>query len=129
MRAGIRIPCHPPIFQRAAILCGPYVRFKCSLAFRMRKPCLPSQSLRIFLALSIVALSCLAGCGKLRTWLKPENPHSVTIGWTPAKPPVAGYNVYRESQFSGAIKLTTRIVSGTQYTDKTVVADRTYSYY
>lgn len=97
----------------------------------MRNPSLSSRSLRIFFLFFVLALSSLAGCGKLRSLLKPnepENPHSVTIQWTPGKTPVAGYNVYRESQFSGPIKLTTRIVSGTQFTDKNVVAGQTYSY-
>jgi hypothetical protein len=97
----------------------------------MRKPSPSSRSLHVFLLLSALALLLLAGCGKLRSlfaFKEPENPHSVTIQWTPGKTPAAGYNVYRESQFSGPIKLTTRIVSGTQYTDKTVEAGRTYSY-
>jgi hypothetical protein len=98
----------------------------------MRKPCPSSRSLHLFLLVSVVALSFLAGCGKLRrlfAFQEPENPHSVTVQWTPGKTPVAGYNVYRESQFSGPIKLTTRIVSGTQYTDKTAQGGRTYSYF
>ncbi len=60
---------------------------------------------------------------------EPDNPHSVTISWTASKSLVAGYNVYREYQLSGPVRLTLRLVSGTQYTDKTVAAGRTYSYY
>ena len=37
--------------------------------------------------------------------------------------------MYRESPPSAAVKLTTGLVSGTQYTDKTVEAGHTYLYY
>ncbi len=85
--------------------------------------------LRALFLFSILSLSLLAGCGRIRRWFTPANPHSVTIGWTAGNSSIAGYNVYRESQFSGAIRLTTRTVPGTQYTDKSVEAGRTYSYY
>ena len=81
---------------------------------------------------SFVALSLFAGCGKLRsgnTQKESDKPHSVTITWTASKSQVVGYNVYRESQPSGPVKLTTRVVSGAQYTDETVEAGHTYSYY
>jgi hypothetical protein len=100
----------------------------------MRKPLHSSLGLSGFCLISIVGLSLLAGCGKLRNWYphaqkKPDNPHSVTIGWTASPAPVAGYNVYRASPPNGPIKLTVRIVSALQYTDKTVEAGHTYSYY
>jgi len=81
-----------------------------------------------------VALSLLAGCGKLRsgsthTQKESGNPHSVTITWTASKTAVAGYNVYRLSPPSGPVKLTNGIAYGTQYTDSTVEAGQTYSYY
>jgi fibronectin type 3 domain-containing protein len=99
----------------------------------MKTPFHSSLALRGFCVFSFVAVSLLAGCGKLRSWYphkEAENPHAATIGWTASVSPVAGYNVYRESQPSGPVnKLTTRIVSGTQYTDKTVEAGHTYSYY
>jgi hypothetical protein len=90
------------------------------------------RALSFFFLLSFILLSSLAGCGKLRGFFShaaPENPHFVTIAWTPGKTPVAGYNVYREFQFSGPIRLTVRIVEGTQYIDRTVEGGRTYSYY
>ena len=84
--------------------------------------------------LPLAALLLLAGCGKLRNWyearMESRIPHSVTITWSAGNPPVAGYNVYREGQSSGnAIKLTVRLVEGTQYTDNTVQGGRIYSYY
>jgi fibronectin type 3 domain-containing protein len=99
----------------------------------MRKLIHPSPALRGFLLFFFVALSVFAGCGKLRNLYAPvqkesDNPHSVTIGWSAGNSPVAGYNVYRASPPSGPVKLTLRIVSGTQYVDRTVQAGHTYSY-
>jgi fibronectin type 3 domain-containing protein len=85
------------------------------------------------LVLSLAVLSLLGGCGKLRNWYEARKesraPHSVTIAWNASNPPVAGYNVYRESQSGSATKLTVRIVEGTQYTDNAVQAGQIYSYY
>jgi hypothetical protein len=87
--------------------------------------------LRAFLVLGFVALSLVTGCGKVRSWFhrEPPNPHAVTIGWAASPTPVAGYNVYRASPPGGPAKLTLRMVTGLQYTDNTVEAGRTYSYY
>jgi fibronectin type 3 domain-containing protein len=76
----------------------------------------------------------LTGCGRVRRFIsrfhfEHENYRSVTIGWTAATPPVVGYNVYREYQFSGPIRLTQQIVQGTQFIDKTAIAGHTYTYY
>ena len=101
-------------------------------AVRMRKTIHPSQALRGFCRFSLVALSLLAGCGKLRSLnaqKEQDNPHSATITWVASVSPVEGYSVYRESPPSAAVKLTTGLVSGTQYTDKTVEAGHTYLYY
>ena len=95
----------------------------------------PAHTLRIVRALCILGLllaPLFSGCGKLRglfTPSAPENPHFVTITWNPSEAPVAGYNVYREYQYSGAVRLTPRIVVQTQYVDGTVLAGRTYEYY
>jgi uncharacterized protein len=78
-----------------------------------------------------VALSLLTGSGKLRNLYaqkEPAKPHSVTIRWMPSVSRVAGYNVYRASPPNGPVKLTPKIVSGTQYIDKAVEAGRTYTY-
>jgi hypothetical protein len=91
-----------------------------------------SPFLRGFCVFFFAALCLLAGCGKLRGGnvpREPDNPHSATITWGASVSAVAGYNVYRESQPGSAVKLTPRIVSGTQYTDKTVEAGHTYSYF
>jgi fibronectin type 3 domain-containing protein len=56
------------------------------------------------------------------------NSHSVTIGWTASTSPVAGYNVYRAAPPGAPVKLTIRLVSGTQYTDRNVEAGHTYTY-
>ena len=100
----------------------------------MRKSLHSRESLHRFSLLAVAALSLLAGCGKLRSWYTPaqketDNPHSVTITWTASKSPVAGYNVYRLSTSGTPVKLTNGIVLGTQYTDRTVEAGHTYSYY
>jgi len=98
----------------------------------MKEPFHSSPALWGFWLFFLVALSFVAGCGKLRgssAQKEPDNPHSATITWAASVSSVAGYNIYRESQPGGAVKLTSGIVSGTQYTDKTVEAGRTYSYY
>jgi fibronectin type 3 domain-containing protein len=95
----------------------------------MKKPLQSLPALRIILLVSLLALPILTGCGRIRRWFTPANLHSVTIGWTAGNSSIAGYNVYRISQFSGPIRLTTRIVTSTQYIDKDVEAGRTYSYY
>jgi fibronectin type 3 domain-containing protein len=59
----------------------------------------------------------------------PENLHSVTISWTASTSPVAGYYVYRVYGLRGPDRLTNAIVPRTQYTDGTVGAGQTYSYY
>ena len=98
----------------------------------MRKPLYIAAAMRAFFLFSLVVLSLLAGCQKLHglfARLGPGNPHSVTIGWSPSKSPVTGYYVYRETQFSGPIKLTPQIIVGTQYVDKSVEAGHNYSYF
>jgi fibronectin type 3 domain-containing protein len=98
----------------------------------MRKPLHSSPATRSFILLSLAALSLLAGCGKVRSVFarrEPDNPHSVTLSWDASKTPVAGYNVYREFQYGGPVKLTSAAVAGTEFKDTTVAAGRTYSYY
>src|SRR5579862_1844419 len=120
----------------------------------MRRPFRSSPFLRIFCLFFVTALLLLSGCGKMRGWLSHHrsgraflsvaqrasdwfsfdwmdrnDPHSVTITWVASKSRVAGYNVYRESQHGGTVKLTVQIIPGTQYTDTTVRAGQTYSYY
>ncbi len=88
-------------------------------------------ALRGFCLFSFAALSLLAGFGNLRSLhaqKESDNPHSVTIDWSASNPPVAGYNVYRVSPPGAPVKLTIKIVSGTQYIDRTVEAGHTYSY-
>jgi hypothetical protein len=88
-------------------------------------------SLRGFCLVFFVALSVLAGCGQKLNGdtQKPANPHSATISWIASPSQVAGYNVYRISGSGSPVKLTNGLVSGTQYTDTTVEAGKTYSYY
>jgi hypothetical protein len=97
----------------------------------MKKPLHSRSALRGLSVFSFAALSLLAGCGKLRNSYaqkEPDKPHSVTLNWKASVSRVAGYNIYRASAPGGPIKLTARIVSGTQYVDTTVEAGRTYSY-
>jgi fibronectin type 3 domain-containing protein len=89
--------------------------------------------MRGFCLFSFVALLLLAGCGRKfigepQAPAVPASPHSVTINWTVSKSPVAGYNVYRASPPTAPVKLTVKIVSENQYTDRTVEAGQTYSY-
>ena len=116
----------------------------------MRKSLRSSPALRVFGLVLLSGFSLLTGCGKvskrLRGWYshaqrvrarllqprvqeEPNEPHSVTMSWVASKSPVAGYNVYREFQHGGPVKLTPQIIPGTQYTDTTVKRGRTYSYY
>lgn len=60
---------------------------------------------------------------------EPNEPHSVTISWVASKSAVQGYNVYREFQYGGPVKLTPQFIPGTQYTDTTAKRGRTYSYF
>jgi len=71
---------------------------------------------------------------EMRGWFfhvkeEPNEPHSVTITWVASKSPVAGYNVYRDFQYAGPVKLTPQPIPGTQYTDTTVLRGRIYSYF
>lgn len=98
----------------------------------MRRPIHSSRALRGILLFSFAALALLAGCrrfhrSEFRKPAKQINPHSVTISWNASPSPAAGYNVYRKTAHGGPILLAIRI-SGTQYTDRTVVAGETYSY-
>jgi fibronectin type 3 domain-containing protein len=98
----------------------------------MKEPLYSRRGLRVFCQFSFVALALLAGCGKshsLYAQKERDNPHSATITWTASTSSVAGYNVYRESQSAPATKLMIGPVSGTQYTDNTVEAGHTYSYF
>ena len=95
----------------------------------MRKPLHFTPAARAFFLFSFIALSPLAGCQKLHGLFARLQPHSVTIGWTASKSPVAGYFVYRETQFSGPIKLTPNMISSTQFVDKSVESGHTYSYF
>lgn len=100
----------------------------------MRNPFHFSTGLRGFCLVSFVALALVAGCGKklgggAQGPAEPVNPHSVTISWVASKSQVAGYNVYRSSDSGDPVRLTNGIVLGTEYTDRTVAAGQTYSYY
>ena len=85
---------------------------------------------------ALVGLCSLAGCGKKQTTADSPspapavNPHSVTLSWAPpSKSKVAGYHVYRALLHEKPLRLTDRMVLGTEYTDTTVEAGRTYTYY
>lgn len=85
---------------------------------------------------ALLGLCQLAGCGtKQYAGDNPPpvapvvNAHFVTLKWEPSKSKVSGYNVYRALKNEAAVKLTKEIVAGTEYTDGTVDASRTYVYY
>jgi fibronectin type 3 domain-containing protein len=80
----------------------------------------------------LAATLVLASCGRQQPQaVKKEaaNPHSVTLSWKPSKSPVAGYNVYRVLPPGGPIKVSSGIVTETQFTDRTVEAGTTYFYF
>jgi len=59
-----------------------------------------------------------------------DKPHSVTITWEASVSRVIGYNVYRaDASGSNFTKLTSQPVFATKYTDLTVEAGKTYTYY
>lgn len=100
----------------------------------MRKHLHSSPALRSVCLLCLAAISLLAGCGRLRRWYvrtqrESIGRHSVTIAWAPSKSAVAGYYVYRFSSSDDLARVSDGIVSATQYTDKTVMGGKTYTYY
>ena len=98
----------------------------------MKKPFLRVRAIRSLCLFAFVMLLCLTGCEKVRGFFSPsapENPHFVTISWNASKTPVVGYNVYREYQYSGAVRLTPQPIASTQYVDGSVQGGRTYDYY
>jgi hypothetical protein len=55
--------------------------------------------------------------------------HSVSLSWNPSSSQVAGYNVYRSSQFSGPFtKLNSVLDTATVFNDSSVVSGQTYYY-
>ncbi len=55
--------------------------------------------------------------------------HGVSLKWTASTSGVVGYNVYRGSVSGGPYaKMTSSVVTGTTYSDKTVTGGRTYYY-
>ena len=100
----------------------------------MRKRFHSSPALRGVCLASLAALSLLAGCGRLRRWYaraqkESNGRHSVMITWAPSQSEVAGYYVYRFSSPDDLARVSSGIVSATQYTDKTVEGGKTYTYY
>jgi len=107
------------------------MRFRNVSAFRREGTRHSWRALKTSCLFTFAALSLLASSGILRSLQAqsgPDKPHSVTISWSPNSPPVAGYNVYRVSPPAPPVKLTRKIISVTQYIDKTVQAGHTYSY-
>jgi predicted small secreted protein len=88
----------------------------------------------LFVALLIFAIAALVltACGKNRAAGQDggHGPHSVTISWKASTSPVEGYYVYRRTP-PGAnyVKLNSEPIKATQYTDTSVEAGHTYTYY
>ena len=59
----------------------------------------------------------------------PNKAHSVSLQWDRSVPPASGYFVYRISGANQRVKLTKKKITETQYTDKSVTAGQTYTYY
>jgi hypothetical protein len=56
--------------------------------------------------------------------------HSVSLGWTPSTSTVAGYDLYRSTQSNtGFALVNTSLITGTSFTDTSVVGGQTYYYY
>ena len=74
----------------------------------------------------------LTGCGKSHSAEQeaPRKPHYVTLSWTASTSKVVGYNVYRSyPPGTPFVKLNPQPVAGDQYTDTSVEAGNTYTYY
>ncbi len=115
---------------------SPGARFSCRPVKSSVRKLLHSPKIPSFLYLLLALFVVLSpGCRKRKRAAiveEPPNPadfRSVTIGWTASTSKVAGYNVYRSSPPGVPVKLTKEIVVGTEYTDRTAVARRSYSYY
>ncbi len=82
---------------------------------------------------AFVTVFLLAACGKRQSAASQTPPkstgHSVSISWAASKSAVAGYIVYRVSASGKTDRLTMRLVTDTKYTDTTVQAGQTYTYY
>ena len=102
------------------------IRFRDGSASCMKRSLDRSTAWRRTRLISVLALTLLVGCSHSRPG---QEPHSVTLKWDPSKYPVAGYNVYRGFQNDSPVKLTATPLTTSQYTDTTVEAGRTYSYY
>ena len=77
----------------------------------------------LFFAMAAVVLTA---CGKNRA----ASPHSVTLSWVASTSAVEGYYVYRRSPPAGIYsKLNSEPLKATQYTDTSVEAGHTYTYY
>ncbi|HVA94460.1 MAG TPA: fibronectin type III domain-containing protein [Candidatus Dormibacteraeota bacterium] len=87
------------------------------------------QSRAIYcLPLLLAFVLLCVGCGKSNSGN--AKAHSVKLSWTPSTSSVAGYNVYRQAAAGGpAVKLTSQPLTGHEFTNKTVEAGKTYSYY
>ena len=130
IRRRPRIPCRPPILAYCALRepgCG--FRF----AIRMKNLVHFSSDLRGFCLFSFVALSLLAGCGKKGA--DPQTPAA------PVKPALRNDFLGRQQISSCRVQRVSLVRirqsrqadewnrSGTEYTDRTVAAGKTYSYY
>ena len=98
------------------------------------RPNFRQPSSHVFVALLFFAMAALvlAGCGKKRAAAQDvrSGPRSATLSWAASTSPVAGYYVYRTNPpGKNYIKLNSEPVSATQYTDTTVQAGITYTYY
>ena len=88
----------------------------------------------LFVASLIFAMAALVltACGKNHAAGQDgrRGPHSVTISWAASISPVEGYYVYRRSP-PGAnyVRLNSEPLKATQYTDTSVEAGHTYTYY
>ena len=88
----------------------------------------------LFVALLFFAMATLVltACGKNRAAGQDgrRGPHSVTLSWAASTSPVEGYYVYRRSP-PGAnyVRLNSEPLKATQYTDTSVDAGHSYTYY
>jgi len=87
-----------------------------------------AYSFIVFLVLDLIAGGCGTVGGTFQKLM--GTPHSVTITWAQSVSRVIGYNVYRADASGGNFtKLTSQPVFATKYTDLTVGAGKTYTYY
>ena len=129
MRPGTEILRHLLNLTKRSLLLFPQMNTSNLAPLTRRKPDeVTFCSLFVFLIFAVTAGGCGTVGGAHQKFT--EKQHSVTITWEPSVSRVVGYNVYRaDASGNNFTKLTSQPVFATKYTDLTVEAGKTYTYY